>query len=102
MERVNFYAGLALDRMTERRSDSAWIESLFRNPNSRLIPVWRSRGPIPEGAPPEAGVPFPHDLSVQNDPAPLPRPLPDPAPFPPRISHLAEAAPPGGLRGLGK
>jgi NAD+ diphosphatase len=50
----NFYAGLELDRVAERRSDAAWIESLFRNPASRLIPVWRSRNLVIEGETPEA------------------------------------------------
>jgi len=50
----NFYAGLELDRVAERRSDTAWIESLFRDPASRLIPIWRSRNLIIEGDTPEA------------------------------------------------
>jgi NAD+ diphosphatase len=49
-----FYAGLELDRVAERRSDTAWIESLFRDPASRLVPVWRSRNLIAEGDTPEA------------------------------------------------
>lgn len=54
MDRPNFYAGLTLDRMSERRGDSAWIAELIRKPNSRLIPVWRSRSLIVEGDSPEA------------------------------------------------
>jgi len=54
MERPNFYAGLALDRMSERRGDAPWIEQLFRDPATRLIPVWRSRSLVAEGATPEA------------------------------------------------
>ena len=50
----NFYAGLELDRVAERRGDSAWIESLFRDPASRLVPVWRSRNLVIEGETPEA------------------------------------------------
>lgn len=50
----NFYAGLELDRMAERRTDAAWIESLLRNPTSLLIPVWRSRNLIAEGPEPRA------------------------------------------------
>ena len=50
----NFYAGLELDRVAERRSDTAWIESLFRDPASRLVPVWRSRNLVLEGETPEA------------------------------------------------
>jgi len=54
MERVNFYAGVGLDRMAERRGDAAWIEELFRAAESRLIPVWRTRNLIAEGTVPEA------------------------------------------------
>jgi NAD+ diphosphatase len=50
----NFYAGLELDRVAERRGDQAWIESLFRKPESRLVPVWRSRNLIVEGESPQA------------------------------------------------
>jgi NAD+ diphosphatase len=50
----NFYAGLELDRMAERRTDAAWIESLLRNPASQLVPVWRSRNLVVEGPEPRA------------------------------------------------
>ncbi len=102
MERVNFYAGLALDRMTERRSDSAWIESLFRNPNSRLIPVWRSRSLIREGATPEAVFLSTSDLAVQNDTAMFLGLLGDAAYFATDISHVEEPALPDVVGGRGK
>ncbi len=54
MERVNFYAGVPLDRRADRRGDTAWIDELFRDPRSRLIPVWRSRNLIAQGDTPEA------------------------------------------------
>ena len=53
-QRPNFYAGLALDRMSDRRGDSAWLAELLRHPASRLIPVWRSRNLVVEGETPEA------------------------------------------------
>src|SRR5258708_33861765 len=102
MERVNFYAGLALDRMTERRSDSAWIESLFRNPNSRLIPVWRSRSLTREGATPEAVFLSTSDLAVQNDTAMFLGLLGDAAYFATDISHVEEPALPDVVGGRGK
>jgi NAD+ diphosphatase len=52
MERPNFYAGLELDRMSERRGDSEWLAELLRAPTSRLIPVWRSRNLVIEGEAP--------------------------------------------------
>jgi NAD+ diphosphatase len=54
MDRPNFYAGLALDRVSERRGDAEWLAQLIRKPDSRLIPVWRSRNLVAEGATPEA------------------------------------------------
>src|SRR5258708_17355189 len=102
MERVNFYAGLALDRMTERRSDSAWIESLFRNPNSRLIPVWRSRSLSREGAKHEAVSLATSDLAVQNDTAMFLGLLGDAAYFATDISHVEEPALPDVVGGRGK
>src|SRR5258708_17028839 len=102
MERVNFYAGLALDRMTERRSDSAWIESLFRNPNSRLIPVWRSRSLTREGARAEAVFRSTSDLAVQNDTAMFLGLLGDAAYFATDISHVEEPALPDVVGGRGK
>jgi len=50
----NFYAGLELDRRAERRGDKDWIESLLRKPDSRLVPVWRSRNLVVEGETPQA------------------------------------------------
>src|SRR5258708_18976443 len=102
MERVNFYAGLALDRMTERRSDSAWIESLFRNPNSRLIPVWRSRSLTREGARAEAVFRSTSDVAVQNDTAMFLGLLGDGAYFATDISHVEERALPDVVGGRGK
>ncbi len=62
----NFYAGLELDRVAERRSDTAWIESLLRDPTSRLIPVWRSRNLIVEGDMPEAVLLSTTEIQVSN------------------------------------
>lgn len=50
----NFYAGLELDRMAERRGDQAWIDQLLQKPDSRLVPTWRSRNLVIEGDSPEA------------------------------------------------
>ena len=42
MRSLNFYAGLRLNRVTERRRDTAWIEERLRAPGARLLPVWRA------------------------------------------------------------
>lgn len=52
--KLNFYAGLELDRMAERRGDTAWLETLWRAPTSRLVPVWRSRNLVAEDSEPRA------------------------------------------------
>jgi NAD+ diphosphatase len=39
----NFYADSGLDRVSEQRRDSAWITEQLLHPNSRFVPVWRSR-----------------------------------------------------------
>ena len=40
---LNFYAGLALDRATQRRRDAAWIAARLADPASLLFPVWRAQ-----------------------------------------------------------
>ena len=52
MDRPNFYAGLTLDRAVARRRDAAWLAQRLRHPESRLIPVWRSRNLVRPGEAP--------------------------------------------------
>ena len=50
---VNFYAGLALDRAAYRRRDPAWIAERLADPETMLIPVWRSLSLVLTGDQPE-------------------------------------------------
>jgi NAD+ diphosphatase len=43
MERVNFYAGGALDRAGARRKDKAWIASLLDGRHCRFVVTWRGQ-----------------------------------------------------------
>jgi len=43
MERVNFYAGGALDRAGTRRKDRAWINALLEGDACRFVPLWRGQ-----------------------------------------------------------
>ncbi len=49
----NFYAFSTLDRASEQRRDSEWLDAQLKGPQGRLVPVWRSRNLIDPGAPPE-------------------------------------------------
>lgn len=65
MKSPNFYAGLALERFSERRRDLAWVAARLRAAETLVLPVWRARNLVREGDPPaaaflparEAGVP---------------------------------------------
>jgi NAD+ diphosphatase len=41
--RPNAYTGSPLDRATHRREDAAWVAEALADPDSRFVPVWRSR-----------------------------------------------------------
>lgn len=43
MVRINFYAGAKLNRIGERRKDSAWLETALANGGARVLPVWRQK-----------------------------------------------------------
>jgi len=52
----NFYTETGLDRMSERRSDEAWIAGLLRARETVVIPVWRGRNLVAwQGDAPRAG-----------------------------------------------
>ncbi|MSP83461.1 MAG: NAD(+) diphosphatase [Alphaproteobacteria bacterium] len=51
MAHVNIFAGSALDRVGLRRTDEAWIDALLADPDSRFVPVWRTRSLITGGEP---------------------------------------------------
>ncbi len=54
MTRPNFYDQSGLDRMSERRSDSKWIEGLLAAAETRIVPVWRARNLVTAGDEPQA------------------------------------------------
>ena len=56
MRKPNPYAAIGLDRASERRGDTAWIESLFHDPTSRFLPIWRSKSFIIPGDEPRASI----------------------------------------------
>ena len=39
----NFYAGVPLDRIDQRRADAAFIERLLDDPDCVIVPVWRNK-----------------------------------------------------------
>jgi NAD+ diphosphatase len=41
--RKNIYTGSLLDRASNRRNDTAWIEAQLADPHSLFVPVWRAR-----------------------------------------------------------
>jgi NAD+ diphosphatase len=40
MEEIYTFAGNPLDRVSERRRDGAWVQSLFADPQSRVLPLY--------------------------------------------------------------
>lgn len=61
-----FYAGLALDRMSEKRKDEAWLAGLIADPRSRVAPVWRTRSLVAEGDAAAAVFLSPGDLAQRE------------------------------------
>jgi NAD+ diphosphatase len=43
---TNFYADCGLDRVSERRKDTAWVAERLAHAESRFVPLWRSRNYI--------------------------------------------------------
>ena len=52
MEEIYCFAGNPLDRVSDRRRDSAWVRSLLEDPETRLLP-FRDLKPVIRGNPPE-------------------------------------------------
>lgn len=102
MERVNFYAGVALDRMAERRGDTDWIERLFGDPTSRLILVWRSRNLIVEGVEPAAVFLPTAEASIDGAATMFLGIMEERAYFAADLSHLEEDALPALTGGRGR
>ncbi|MCP9987535.1 hypothetical protein LUX01_13390 [Streptomyces sudanensis] len=49
------YFGLELDRAGNRRADAAWVEDLAAGPGIRVVPLWRDRCLVRDGAPVSPG-----------------------------------------------
>ena len=43
MNRVNFYAGADIDRVSPLRRDADWIAKQLASPDARVLPVWRAK-----------------------------------------------------------
>jgi NAD+ diphosphatase len=54
MRKVNFYAGLALDRLAERRRDGEFLAAQRAAIGAQIVPVWRSRNLVLGGDVPRA------------------------------------------------
>lgn len=48
--RLNRFTAVRLDRDVERRDDADWVAESLANPNTRLVPLWRSRSLLERGA----------------------------------------------------
>ena len=98
MRSPNFFASVALDRVTHLRADAEWLRAQLEHPETVFLPVWRTRNLVIEGEVPRAvrftgeaaqplveaaaevvllgifsGVPyFAVDLSQHEEPAALP------------------------------
>ena len=46
---ANFYADSGLDRVSERRKDSAWVAERLFHAETRFVPIWRSRNFVDPG-----------------------------------------------------
>ncbi|MCY3919138.1 MAG: NAD(+) diphosphatase [Chloroflexi bacterium] len=51
----NVFAGNPLDRAANERKDPAWLQGQHDDPARRILPVWRLRFPVDEGAAGGAG-----------------------------------------------
>jgi NAD+ diphosphatase len=54
MDRPNYYAGLGLDRLSERRRDAAWLEQRLAAATTRIVPVWQAMSLVIDGEAPSA------------------------------------------------
>jgi NAD+ diphosphatase len=53
MEQQNYYTGVGLDRLTERRIDADWIARRLGDPQARLVPMWQLKALVIDGETPE-------------------------------------------------
>ena len=52
MDSQNHYADEVLNRVAQLRRDSAWIDAQYAAEHTMVIPVWRSRSLVEQGAQP--------------------------------------------------
>jgi NAD+ diphosphatase len=71
MRPANFYAGLDLARHSERRRDTAFIESHVAGTAARVVPVWRGRSLVVAGEAPRAVFLGAAAIAELGGPAPL-------------------------------
>ena len=50
-EPLNRFAGAALDRAADRRTDAAWLERRLEDAGSRVVPVWEAHSLVSREAP---------------------------------------------------
>src|SRR5580692_8307606 len=48
MEEIYCFAGNPLDRVSERRRDKEWVQSLLADPCSRILPLYDLKPAIPD------------------------------------------------------
>ena len=53
MKRANFLSGLAIDRVSQLRGDPNRVAEAWAQPDTRVLPVWRSKHLVLDGEPPE-------------------------------------------------
>ena len=53
MKNPNIYADIDIDRAGRLRRDDGWIRKRLTDPESRIVPVWRSRSLVVEGEMPQ-------------------------------------------------
>ena len=73
----NVFAGNPLDRAANERKDAAWLQAQHDDPARRILPIWRLRFPVGEGAAGGAGaeliwLPPPAIAALPSDPMPDP------------------------------
>lgn len=54
MKSANFYASLELDRAGDHRRDAEWLAQRLARPDTRLVPVWRSKNLVIASESPQA------------------------------------------------
>ena len=73
----NVFAGNPLDRAANERKDAAWLQAQYDDPARRILPIWRLRFPVAEGAAGGVGaeliwMPPPAIAALPSDPMPDP------------------------------